>query len=101
MRLTDSNLRGRTVVAADGQVLGEVVGLFLEEGPLRVEALQVKLRKESADLVGAERGVFRAGVLEIPVHAVQSIGDAIVLAARIEDLRAGPAADAEVPASQP
>ena len=46
MRLSDENLRWRTVIAADGQVIGEIAALLLDNDSWRAESLQVKLRKE-------------------------------------------------------
>jgi sporulation protein YlmC with PRC-barrel domain len=59
MRLSDENLRGRTVIAADGQAIGEIVALFLDSDAWRVESLQIKLRNEVADQLGAPRHVSR------------------------------------------
>jgi sporulation protein YlmC with PRC-barrel domain len=87
MRLSDETLRGRTVIAADGQAIGEVAALFLDSDAWRVESLQIKLRKESADQLGATRGLFHAGTLELPVRMVQSVGDAIVLSVAALELR--------------
>ena len=87
MRLSDETLRGRTVVAADGQAIGEVAALFLDSDAWRVESLQIKLRKEVADQLGATRGMFHAGTLELPVRMVQSVGDAIVLSVPALELR--------------
>lgn len=87
MRLTDDNLRGRTIISADGQVIGEITALFLDSDTWQVESLQVQLGKEVADLLGAERGVFHAGTLELPSHMVQSVGDTVVLAVSIDALR--------------
>jgi sporulation protein YlmC with PRC-barrel domain len=87
MRLSDENLRGRTVIAADGQAIGEVAALFLDSDAWRVESLQIKLRKEIADQLGATRGMFHAGTLELPVGMVQSVGDAIVLSVPALELR--------------
>jgi sporulation protein YlmC with PRC-barrel domain len=88
MRLSDENLRGRTIIAADGQVVGEVDALFLDSDAWRVESLQASLRKDVADQLGAHRTVFHAGALEIPVAMVQSVGATIVLAVPVEGLRA-------------
>jgi len=44
MRLSDENLRGRTVVGADGQAVGEVAALFLDSDGCGIRSLQVKLR---------------------------------------------------------
>jgi sporulation protein YlmC with PRC-barrel domain len=87
MRLSDENLRGRTVIAADGQAIGEIVALFLDSDAWRVESLQVKLRNEVADQLGATRGMFHAGTLEMPVRMVQSVGDAVVLSVAAHELR--------------
>jgi sporulation protein YlmC with PRC-barrel domain len=87
MRLSDENLRGRTVIAADGQAIGEIAALSLDSDGWRVEALQVKLRKEVADQLGATRGMFHAGTLEMPVRMVQSVGDAVVLSVAAHELR--------------
>jgi sporulation protein YlmC with PRC-barrel domain len=87
MRLSDENLRGRTVIAADGQAIGEVAALFIDSDEWRVQSLQIKLRKEVADQLGAARGMFHAGTLELPVGKVQSVGDAIVLSVPALDLR--------------
>jgi len=87
MRLSDENLRGRTVIAADGQAIGEVAAIFLDSDAWRVESLRIKLRKESADQLGASRGIFHAGTLELPVGIVQSVGDAVVLSVPVQNLR--------------
>jgi sporulation protein YlmC with PRC-barrel domain len=87
MRLSDENLRRRTVIAADGQAIGEVAALFLDSDAWRVESLHVKLRNEVADQLGAARGMFHAGTLEIPIRMVQSVGDAVVLSVAAHELR--------------
>lgn len=87
MRLSDENLRGRTVIAADGQAIGEIAALFLDSDTWRIESLQVKLRNEVADQLGAARNIFHAGTLEMPIRMVQSVGDAVVLSVAANDLR--------------
>ena len=87
MRLSDENLRGRTVIAADGQAIGDIAAIFIDSTAWRVEALQVKLRNNVADQLGATRGMFHAGTLEIPISMVQSVGDAIILSVAADELR--------------
>jgi len=87
MRLSDENLRGRTVIAADGQAIGEVSALFLDSDAWRVESLRIKLRKDVADQLGATRGIFHAGTIEVPVRLVQSVGDAVILSVPAPELR--------------
>ena len=88
MRLSDETMRGRVIIAADGHVVGEVSGLFLDSEAWAVESLRVTLRKEMADQLGAHRSLFQAGTLELPVHMIQSVGAAIVLSVPVDGLRA-------------
>ena len=87
MRLSDENLRGRTVIGADGQAVGEVAALFLDSEAWAIQSLQIKLRKEIADRLGASRSVFHAGTVEIPIRLIQSVGDAVVLSVAVDGLR--------------
>ncbi len=86
-RMSDENLRGRTVISAEGQVMGEVTALFFDSRAWRVESLQVKLQRDIADRLGVDRSVFRAGTLEIPVRLVQAVGDTVVLSIETAGLR--------------
>ena len=79
MRTTDDDIRGRTIIAADGQRIGEVTALFLDSASWRVESLQAKLRKDIADELGADHSWYHAGAIEIPVRMIQSVGDTVVL----------------------
>jgi sporulation protein YlmC with PRC-barrel domain len=87
MRLSDANLRGKTVIGADGLAVGDVAAVFLNSDTWSVESLQVKLRREIADHIGASRTMFHAGEVEIPVSAVQSVSDAVVLSIPVDGLR--------------
>jgi sporulation protein YlmC with PRC-barrel domain len=85
--LSDISLRGRTVISAEGLVIGEVTALFFDPSAWQVGSLQVKLRKEIADRLGVDRNVFRAGALEVPVRMVQAVGDTLVLSIAVDGLR--------------
>ena len=87
MLLSDEGLHGRTVITSDGLAIGAVTVLFVDSEAWRVESLQVRLHKEVADRVGAARGMFHAGTVEIPVRMVQSVGDAVVLSVTVDELR--------------
>ena len=60
---------------------------FLDSDAWRVESLQVKLRNDVADRLGAARSMFHGGAVEIPIRMVQSVGDAVVLSVGVDDLR--------------
>ncbi|MDB4958558.1 MAG: hypothetical protein JWO36_6127 [Myxococcales bacterium] len=87
MRLSDQDLRGRVVIGSDGRRIGEIVELFLDDTSWKLDAIRVKLNKDIATQVGATRSMFHAGMIEIPVSMLQSIGDAAVLSVKLDDLR--------------
>ncbi|WP_437509129.1 PRC-barrel domain-containing protein [Sorangium sp. So ce1099] len=80
MRLTyEEDVRGHSVVDAEGNVIGEVEQLYLDSESFKLAGVRVKLRAEAADVLGVQHGLFRAGVLDVPVEAIQSLGQAVVL----------------------
>ena len=87
MPISDEHLRGRTVIAADGQAIGEVATLFIDTSTWTVVGLQIKLSKPVAEQLGAARGLLRAATLELPVRLVQSVGDAVLLSVPTLELK--------------
>jgi sporulation protein YlmC with PRC-barrel domain len=87
MQVSDEHFRGRTVIAADGQAIGEVGALFIDTSAWNVIALQIKLNKAAAEKLGAARSLLRAATLELPVRTVQSVGDAVLLSVPTLELR--------------
>jgi sporulation protein YlmC with PRC-barrel domain len=87
MQVSDEHLRGRTVIAADGQAIGEVAALLVDTSAWTIVALQIKLGKPTAEQLGAARGMFRAATLELPVRMIQSVGDAVLLSVPTLELR--------------
>jgi sporulation protein YlmC with PRC-barrel domain len=87
MRVSDESFRGRTVIAADGQAIGEVGALLIETCDWNIVALQIKLNKAVADQLGVARGILRNATLELPVRMVQSVGDAVLLSVPMMELR--------------
>jgi sporulation protein YlmC with PRC-barrel domain len=97
MQISDDELRGRPVITADGQVLGEIKRLFLDTDRLNVTGLLIEMRKGSADQLGASRSMFHAAAIELPIGAVQSIGETVVLSVRLDELRGAAPHDAVPP----
>lgn len=87
MRVSDDHFRRRTVIAADGQAIGEVAALFIDTSAWSIIALQVKLQNAVAEQVGAARSLLRAATLEVPVRLIQSVGDAVLLSVPTVELR--------------
>ena len=87
MRISDVDMRGKTVIGADGQAVGQIVSISLDSETWNVEALQVALRRQTAERLGASRSIFQRGAIEIPVRFIQSVGDAVVLSVPVNGLR--------------
>ena len=87
MQVSDEHLRGRTVIAADGQAIGEVAALFVDTSTWTIAALQIKLSKSAAEQLGATHGLLRAATFELPVRLVQSVADTVLLAVPTLELR--------------
>lgn len=87
MRITDDNLHGRVVLSADGLAIGEVHKLFFHGAQFAIDAVEVRLRKEIAERFGIKHSTFHPASLEIPAGFVQSVGDAVILSAKLDDLR--------------
>jgi sporulation protein YlmC with PRC-barrel domain len=87
MRISEDNLKGKTVITADGLAIGEVISIYLESDTWTVEAVQVALRRPTAERLGAPRTIFQRGTLEIPMRLIQSVGDAVVLSVPVDGLR--------------
>ena len=87
MQVSDQHFRGRTVIAADGQAIGEVAELLIDTSAWTITGLQIKLHKPAAEQIGAALGILRAATLELPVRMVQSVGDAVLLSVPTLELR--------------
>ena len=87
MQLSDEHLRERTVIAADGQAIGEVAALLIDTSTWTVEILQIKLTKSAAEQIGAKGGLLRAATLDLPVRLVQSVADTVLLSVPTSELR--------------
>jgi len=87
MQISDENLRGRTVVAADGQAIGEVAAVFIDTSTWTIASLQIKLSKTAAEQLGASHSLLRAATIELPVRTIQSVGDTVLLSVPTLGLR--------------
>ena len=87
MSLTDQELHGRVVLSQDGVVVGEITKLIVNPVDFRIDAIEVKLRKSAAELIGASRSLLHAATLQISTRSIQSIGDAVILSVPVDTLR--------------
>jgi sporulation protein YlmC with PRC-barrel domain len=80
MRISyDEDLKGRAVIDGSGRVVGAVDGVLVDSQSWRVEAFRVRLRRDAAEQIGADHGMFQAATVEIPVTLVHAAGDAVIL----------------------
>ena len=86
LRSFEETLRGKHVIAADGQTIGEVTDLLLDCGRWQVQSLHLKLTSDAADTLGVERGRFHAGTVDVPINAIQSVGDTVILKVPTKEL---------------
>jgi sporulation protein YlmC with PRC-barrel domain len=87
MQISDEHLRGRKVVATDGQEIGEVAAQFIDTSTWTIVSLQIKLSKTAAEQLGASRGLLHAATIELPVRMIQSVGDTVLLSVPTLGLR--------------
>ena len=89
MRHSVESLTGRVVLSSDGLAIGEITKLFM--GPdWRINALEVKVRRNAEEPVGVQHSLFHSATIEIATELVQSIGDAVLLTVPAESLRHPP-----------
>ena len=101
MRLSDKTLHGRSVIGADGKLIGSVAELFISTSEWRVESICIELHKDIADSIGANRTIFHRGTIDLPVSFVQSVSDTVVLTVDVDQLREVKRAPATDAAPQP
>ena len=87
MQVSDEHLRGRTVIGADGQAIGEVAAMFIDTSTWTIVSLQIKLSKTAAEQLGAARSLLHAATIDLPVRMVQSVGDTVLLSVPTPGLR--------------
>ena len=91
MHIKLSELSGRTVLDANGCVLGRIKAPLVEMETWLVDALRVKLTKHAAEDVGMEWSFWRRRpTIDIPTGLIHAAGDAIILRVSMGELREAP-----------
>ena len=96
--LSCDEVRQRTVIDAAGLAIGVVEAVLIDLASWQVGGLRVRLRREMTEQLGVAWSFFRKTTIDVPRTAIQSVGDAIILKIRAEELREATAA-VETPAS--
>jgi sporulation protein YlmC with PRC-barrel domain len=82
-------LRGKTVLDEEGQVVGSLEEVFLDTISWSVQGFRLKLKRDAARSIGASGGLLHGAVLDLPREAVRAAGDAVILSvplARLPEL---------------
>jgi sporulation protein YlmC with PRC-barrel domain len=87
MRVSDQSFHGKHVISADGSIIGTVNAMYIDGTNLHVDCIAVSVRKDFAERLGVDHGVFHKGILEIPANQIQSVGETIVLSVPAAALR--------------
>ena len=83
-----TKLKGKKVIGAKGQNVGEVEALDLEPSSWQVTGLQVSLTKAAATELECNKPFLRKAVISIPTKIVDSVGNMVILNEDIQDFKA-------------
>jgi sporulation protein YlmC with PRC-barrel domain len=84
--VSSTKLKGKKVIGANGNVVGEVEGLDVESSNWQVTGLQVGLTDDAAKELGFKRPFFSKVVIIIPSNIVSLVGNFINIDESIENL---------------
>jgi sporulation protein YlmC with PRC-barrel domain len=82
-----TRLRGKSVMTATGQIVGEVEALDLRPSSWQVEGLQVSLNKDAATELGFNKSLLSKVAISIPTRIVKAVGNMVILNENIQDLK--------------
>ncbi len=86
MVVSADKLKNRPIIGSNGFEIGEVVRVLLDSDDLKVVSIEARLRGDVADQLRVAHGLFRAGMLEIPVGYLRATADNIVLTVSLDEL---------------
>lgn len=78
-------LESKEVLSSDGNLVGKLADFTLEED-WRMEGMEVKIDKDAADELGAEKPLLSSPKMKIALTHVKAVSDKIVLDEPLEEL---------------
>jgi sporulation protein YlmC with PRC-barrel domain len=82
MKTTSTDhLKGRSVIDGEGNLVGTVEEILIDNLSLQVEALRVKLDRDVRKDLGVKGGVFHAATVDVPRDMIAAAGDTVILKA--------------------
>jgi len=82
-----SDLKGKSIISADGKSVGRLVDLSIDEVKWRVTSMVVEVEPALAALFGAKKKLLKAPRVKIGVDKVELIGDVVKLHDNLQDLK--------------
>lgn len=73
------DLEDRDVITADGRVIGQLKGAWIDTNNWQVASLVVDLRKEVVDELNVKKPVLKAARINLPTSYVQRVADVVQL----------------------
>jgi len=99
MRIKFNELPGRTVLDANGRVVGHIKVPTVELDTWLVDALRVSVARLAAADLDLAWAFWRRPTIDVPTGLIHAAGDAIILRVSLAELReAPPPTTAPVPA---
>lgn len=86
MRIALNELPGRTVLDANGRVLGKVRVPMVDMETWVVDTLRINVAKAAAGELGMMWSFFRRPTLDVPTGLIHAAGDAIILRVSLGEL---------------
>ena len=74
-----ARVSGRTVLDADGNVVGTVDDVLIEPTSMQLDGFREKLKREMAKSVGASSGLLSPALIDVPARMIRVVGDAVIL----------------------
>jgi len=86
MNTSLDNLPGISVLDRTGRALGTITRVLVDTESWAVRALQVRLRRQTAQDLGVRWSPFHQPTMDVPTGLVLAAGDAVILRATLDEL---------------
>jgi sporulation protein YlmC with PRC-barrel domain len=90
MHLRLRDLPGRTVLDANGAVVGDIQAPIVDTETWLVDTLRLAVRRRAADELGLRWSWWRRPTIDVPTGLVHAASDAIILRVSLGELRETP-----------
>jgi sporulation protein YlmC with PRC-barrel domain len=82
-----SDLKGKSIVTADGKSVGKLLDVSIDERSWRVSAIIVDVEPTLASLFGVKKKLLKAPRVRIASEKVEHVGDVVKLRDELQQLK--------------